>query len=473
MWWRFKICSATTLAIVLWTMAWSSRSNAQDLATNSVGQLIQQLGSDSYATRTRAMERLQRLGLEAFDELHRAQYHPDIEIEMAARYLVSSLLVSWSKDTDPPEVREALHEYGAQDETERSSRIEMLAEFKDRAGLSALARLTRFETSMRLSRDAALAILEQPMVEDEEGRRRNADLLLEVLGDNQRDTSQWLRVYAEDLATGEYSDDRWNALIAKQRHDVDAMISQTATRASVLELVRICASRAIDAGLRDEAMRLAREHIDLIEPTTRQLVEACTWAIDHQLHPFVLALREEFGTFFDQQPILLYGAAEAWKVGGNIDKANSLAKMALAIEPLPLTAEQKEKSSPKGYEDAAQAHLDIGSNLRRRGLFEWAELEYRHVIESIEVDAAPSAIVRAELSAMLGELQRHAEVVKVLRPLVERVEKDDKMRQRLNANFYQLNRTQSDLFYHDALADLANGKVDDARPKLLKCFLAV
>ncbi len=122
-----------------------------------VRTLIQDLGDDSYATRIKAMDKLQRMGLEAFDELYLAQFDPDIEIEMAARYLVSSLIVSWSKETDPAEVRAALHEYGAQNETERNSRIELLAEFADRKGLPALVRLVRFETSMRLSRLAALA----------------------------------------------------------------------------------------------------------------------------------------------------------------------------------------------------------------------------------------------------------------------------------------------------------------------------
>lgn len=83
-----------------------------DRAPSEVSRLIERLGSDSYATRMRAKEKLQRLGLEAFDELHNAQFHSDYEIAMAASDLVSSLQVSWSKETDPPEVREALDEYG-------------------------------------------------------------------------------------------------------------------------------------------------------------------------------------------------------------------------------------------------------------------------------------------------------------------------------------------------------------------------
>ena len=122
-----------------------TQSVASDLVDSSseqrtqVSELIEQLGSDSYATRLRARDRLQHMGLEAFDELQAAQNHVDSEISLSARFLVSSLMVSWSKETDPPEVREVLFEYGAHNADDRSARIDMLAEFPDRKGLAALA----------------------------------------------------------------------------------------------------------------------------------------------------------------------------------------------------------------------------------------------------------------------------------------------------------------------------------------------
>lgn len=437
---------------------------------NEVTELIEQLGADSYATRVRAMERLQRIGLEAFDELHLAQFHPDIEIEMTARYLVSSLQVSWSKETDPSEVREALHEYGAQDENERTSRIELLAEFPDRKGLPALVRLTRFETSMRLSRQAALAIMQQPMSEDATIRRRNAKQIQEVLGSNDRQASQWLRVYAEDLAGGEYSAEHWRQLIAVQRDQVDTSSNHAATRESVLELVQICATRAAASEQRAAALQLANENIDLIEPTTRHLVDACTWAIDHQLHPFVLELRKHHRRMFNEQPVLLYGAAEAKKVAGDVDQANRLAEAALRIRPLPLTEQARAKMSPRELEDTAQAHHEIGMSLRERGLFHWAEREFRQIIDGLEIDSHPSATVRADLAEMLGELQRHEEVVAVLQPLIERVDNDDKLKQQLNLIFFRYNRFRSEAAYHDALAKIKAGNLDLARPLLRQAF---
>ncbi len=459
------------LTLSTWMGGNPAQANDTKAKQSDVGRLIEQLGDDSYATRVRAKETLQRMGLEAFDELHLAQFHADNEISMSARFLVSSLLVSWSKESDPPEVREALMEYGAQDESERGSRIDMLAEFPSRKGLAALVRLARFETSLRLSRRAALALMQQPMDNDPANRRRNSEQVIEILGDNERQAADWLRVYAEDLASGDYSADRWRQLIHEQREDIDSASTQQSSRPSVLELVRVCATRAADADQVDEALQLAIDNIDLVAPTTRHLVEACSWAIDNNLHPFVLELREQHARMFDKQPILLYGAAEAKKVAGDDAQADRLAEQASMIRPLPKDEAERAKMQPKEIEETAHAHREIGKKLEERGLFHWAEREFRQIIESMEIDAQPAATARADLAQMLGELQRHDDVVKVLEPLTERLEKDGKLKQQLNTlMMFRYNRIRSDVDYHTALSLIKQGKPDEAKPLLVRAF---
>lgn len=448
--------------------AWGSEESGEQ---SEVSLLIDQLGDSSYATRIRAREKLQRMGLEAFDELHLAQFDPDNEIAMSARFLVSSLSVRWSKESDPPEVRETLMEYGSKNEAQRSSRIDMLAEFPSRKGLGALVRLARFETSLRLSRRAALALMQQPMSSDEKTRKRNAELVLKTLEGNDRQASEWLRVYAEDLSSGSYSVDRWRQLIADQRYAIDSAATQQSSRPSVLELVRVCATRAAAASKVDEALRLANENIDLIAPTTRQLIDACSWAIDNRLHPFVLELRKQHTRMFDKQPILLYGAAEAKKVLGE-PGADALAQQALQIRPLPKDEAEKAKMQPKEVEETAQAHREIGMKLQERGLFHWAEKEFRQVIDSMEINALPSASARTALAEMLANLQRHEEVVEVLKPLTERVDNDDKFKQQLNMLNFFYSRVRSDLDYHTALAWIEKGKLEEAKPKLIQAFQA-
>ena len=158
---------------------------------------------------------------------------------------------------------------------------------------------------------AALELMKQSMVAVPEARKRMSDKIIRGLGDSDRPPSDWLRVYAKDLDAGEYSVDAWNSLIDVQREKIDTESAHPATRQSVLELVQICASRSSDLGDRDEAIRLATEHLDLIQPTSSNLIDAATWAVDHELFPVVLSLREQFQRMFDDKPVLLYAAAEA------------------------------------------------------------------------------------------------------------------------------------------------------------------
>jgi tetratricopeptide (TPR) repeat protein len=471
------------IALSLWSLFLTERA-AADVSPPSpaaVADLIEQLGSDSYATRIRAKEQLQRIGLEAFDQLHLAQFHPDSEIAITARFLVSSLLVSWSKESDPPEVRDTLLEYGALGESERSSRIDRLAEFPNRVGLPALVRVANYERSLRLGRRAAIALMQQPLETDTAARQRSSEQILANLADNDRQTTDWLRAYAEDLASGGYSSERWRRLIADQRQAVDTAATQQASRASVLELVQVCASRAALAGLKDEAIALATEHLDLIPPTSRGLIDASSWAIDHGLHPFVLELRRQHSRMFDKQAILLYGAAEAEKVSGDEAQADRLAMQASQINPLPNSgpegaapqgaAPQGGAQQPKEVEEAAKAHREIANLLVERGLFHWAEREFRLIIDSLDLESLPSVWARSDLAQLLGELERHRDVVDLLRPLIDRLERDAKLKQQLLAmTMFSYSQIRSSADYHQAMDLIQTGKLDEARSLLVSAF---
>ena len=460
------------VAILLYASILSTSGLAQEKSGKvpSVSQLIKQLASESYATRSRARDRLRRLGLEAFDELEVASKSEDIEIAASARYLISSLLVSWSKESDPAEVRDALNEYGAQDASERASRIQLLAELSDRKGLAALVRLARFETLPGLRRKAALLLMQQTMSESKEVRQRHAQTILDQMSDSERQASQWLKAYADDLLSGDYSAERWDELVTAQRRQIDAVTDQTATRESVLELVRVCAQRAAQHGHRDEALRLATENLDLIPPTTRDLVNGSSWAIDNRLHEFVLTLREKHRRMFDQHAMLLYTSAEARKMTGDVDGAEELAAQAIRIRPFPETEEEKEKLSTIALEEIAQAHRGVGLDLQAKGLFQWAEREYRLIIEELEITQTASTSARSHLADMLAELERHEEVIEVLEPLIERAENDNAFNNRMKFNLYSIEFFRSQVEHHRGLMLLEKGKADEAKQYLLKAF---
>lgn len=434
---------------------------------SDVGHWIEKLGHANYATRVRAREELQRMGLQAFDALYAAQFHADSEIAMASRHLVSSLLVSWSTDTDPEPVRNALDEYGAQTETERQNRMDRLAELPNRQGLAALCRLARFETSLRLSSEAALAVMRAPIASDAETRLREAEIIRGVIGPNNRRAADWLRAYAEDLATGGYSVQSWRQLIRQQRQAMDDGSDPNTNRPAVLELVQVCASRAVAAGLREEAIELSIEHLDLIPPRAREVIDACSWAIDNQLHSIVLELQKRHADLFARQPILLYGAAEALLAREDQRGAQQLADQALAVDPLPkVDSAESEQLSPKVIEDIAQRHREVGRELESRGLFRWAEREYRHIIDSSAIDAPIAAIARSQLASMLAELDRHEDCVAVLEPMVQRAEADQQYARRLNSSQIIVSRLKSTVLFQQGLAEAKRQDFSAARESL-------
>ncbi|WP_052031667.1 tetratricopeptide repeat protein [Novipirellula maiorica] len=447
-----------------------SQTSQTGSSESAVNRLIEQLGSETYATRVRARESLARLGLQAFDELHLAQYHPDNEIAMTARHLVSSLLVSWSKPSDSDEVRDILHEYGAQSVDERRSRIVRLSELPERAGLQALVRLTRFETSLDLSRVAALAIMQQDASDVVDRRKQNAQQIREGLGHSERAAATWLMAYAGDLQQGTYDAERWSEIVGKQRRQLDTASNQQTTRDSVLELVRVCVRHAWLSDKFDDALALATANLDLIPPTTRDLTEACRWAIENGLHPIVIELQKRHLQMFDAQPMLLYSAAEAIKAEGDPGRAQLLADQAMEIRPFPNDAAELEAISPNELEEIAQTHREIAQELQKRGLYEWAEREYRGIIDHLEMDASPSVSARDLLATMLADLERHQDVVDLLTPLIDRIESDDQLKNRLNALRFSYDEMRSNILWHSGLLKVQQGDVEAAKPLLVKAF---
>ncbi len=447
-----RVCLATTL-VLLFPAGGRAEESDRENSTSAVatvrstdqiiGELIEKLGSDSYATRVRAREQLQAYGLEAFDALREAQNHDDSEVLAAARYLIKSLHVSWSKETDPKEVREILSEYGAQGEAERLGRIEMLGRLPEQIGLEALARLARFEQSEPLSRRAAILVLGHALPPEKAQRARLAEQMERVIGENQRDASVWLVAYAKDLREGRYSAERWQQLVRRQRDRVDVGAGAEVTSDSVMQLIRVLASRALEEGAEREALALVMENNDLIAANTRDLAEHAAWAIRQELYPVVVTLFEQHQHAFTQNAELLYSAAQAFDELGQAEKAEQLAVDALHINPLPKMLADAESGNapdqadgePKDndggteltehqLEEIAQSHRRVAMLLSQRGRFDWAEREALAVIDHCDIETAIGAGMRQTLAMMYAEQLRHVDAADLLEPMIDRAKKD-------------------------------------------------
>ena len=447
-------------------------------------RLVEALGSDSYATRMQARVKLQRMGLEAIDELRRATNDLDSEISLTAKAIVASYSIVWFTEDDPDVVYDALEGYGAESIPERQARISMLAEFPDRIGLPALVRIARFESSTDLSRRATMEIMGQAVDKDPAKRKANAALIKKGLGLSTRQATEWLQVYANDLASGEYSADEWRSLVRKQRDAVDSLSSEEITRESILSLVRICAVQAASSGNEEEALRLATENLDLIPATTNDLIEACTWATDNQLYPLVFGLYAQPRPMFDRSAILLYGYAFALQGKGDEEQAVRVAEDAFRSSPLAQSEDVIKAMQPRELEEIAKLRREIAVSLRARGMFQWAEREYAHVIDAVPIVDRNSVLCRSDLSIMFGELDRHQDVVDLLGPLIDRMEKDDEFKAKLMADQNIAGFIKgwgSRVEYHKALLDIkkhAVGDADDdsflekARQRMMAAYIA-
>src|SRR5690606_33812344 len=216
----------------------------------------------------------------------------------------------------------------------------------------------------------------------------------------------------------------WKSLVLQQRQAVEHGGDSLTTRPAVLELIRVCATRAVAAGMREEALALVSAHLDLVPPRSLEVLDACSWAIDNGMHDLVLQLRERNPELFARQPILLYGAAEALlATGAGEQAADALAAQAAAVDPVPPEgSEQATRMSPKALEELAYRHREIGRELESHGLFRWAEREYRHIIDTMPIDTLIAAAARTQLAMIFGDLLRYQEGYETLQPLIKRAE---------------------------------------------------
>lgn len=375
-----------------------------------IQELIQQLGSSQYATRQRAKTELKRLRLEAFDALNEATTHDDIEIALSARYLVRSMQVNWWTDEDTPEVKRLLRGYGGRQEEERRNLMEQLARLGRDASFRPLCRLVRYEASERLSKRAALLMLGLELPPAESERKQFASDLLALAGKSKRTAADWLRGYAELLVDAPGCRQHWAQLIAKEQAQLAENPDET-SRGLTRELLNWYADQLSLMGQREESLAIMRETIELLSAKEQELVEAADWFRQRESWPIIVELAERFPDTFQRSPMLQYRLAFAYRALNDESKANEAAKIAL-----------------ENVEVEPQYHLEMAENLQQDGLFEWAELEYRHVVAAMDEEPAEAVRAALYLSELLHDLGRESAAGEVLKSLVETIEAKDEVR---------------------------------------------
>ena len=379
-----------------------------------VARLIALLGDEEFATREKAQAELEQMGLSAFDALHEAQSHDDIEIALRARYLVRSMRVTWWRNDDPPEVREILKDYGDQLTAQRKSLMERLAQLPDSAGVDALCRLVRFENDRKLSKEAALLVMTHPAPQDPARVQELAAEIRDAIGLSKRPAASWVKLYADTLTDPEQRLDDWDQLVEREI-DVFTQFPERSDAEIVCNLLRWQSEQLREAGREEESLDALRRTFDMLTGSREQLLDSVNWLIDRQLWTLVEELAERFRDRFEQSPQLLYRLAEASRAQGDDEKASQIAARALA-----LNAEEP------------RSHIEVAVSLRDRGLIDWAENEFRHVISLGPAGSPTVLFAQSALSEMLHDQGRSLAAAEVLEGAIEAIDKDPAILERYN-----------------------------------------
>ena len=416
--------SLFVLAIGIWLVVQPTLARAENNTTGEeeklaarISQLIEQLGSTQFEQRERAQAELQNLGLIAFDALHAAQDHDDIEIALRVRAIVQKLQVDWSREDDSVEVKRILKTYAEKDDTGRRSAMELLAQLKSGAGIPALCRLARFETRKGLPEVAALKVMNIEVQVPEE-RARISGLLRKAIGSSHRVAANWLRAYADTLEDPKGSLATWDQLVQEELQRLGEHPDEARQKQIALELLYWNSQLLLDNGEDERARALLTRSFDFIDGTREELIQAADWLIGQESWHVVTLLSSRFAGEFDKHGELLYRLAESQRKLNKTDEANQTAAKALALAP-----------------ENRQQHNTTAMYLQKRGLLDWAKKEYLLVMEIGPIGSFVDVYARLLLSEMLHDHGDDTEAADVLAPLVAAMDKDPKVEESIRKDF--------------------------------------
>lgn len=366
-----------------------------------VAALIEQLGDNDFAVRERAQSRLNRMGLEAFDALVAAQYHPNIELRLRAKFLVRGMAVRWFDETDPPEVARILKSYGEQPEEERRSRIDRLGNMEDLPSLTALCRLARYEVDPILSKHAAILILHRPEPKTPEKLRQTIATVEQGWGAGKRPASLWMQTYVRTLRDPARTVADWQATVDKEQ---ELLANQPAlTNRQVVRDLSRWQIKLLQQLHRDtEAIALMRQSIELLDGDPPQVTESVDWLVHRGAWQVVLDVGDRYPHIIADDALLLYLRAKAFSELAQPAKAAEMARVAIKLR-----------------ESNVEEHLRVASLLGDRGLFDYSELEYREVMKAAAPGSVADFKARFQLSEQLHDLGQELSSAECLKPAVD------------------------------------------------------
>jgi tetratricopeptide (TPR) repeat protein len=352
-----------------------------------INRWVEQLGHSNYFVRQKAQDELARVGFEAFDALTAAAIHDDLEIAARARYLLRLIRVEWTVESDSAEVKRLLADYEKQSPEGRFVKMKALAAAP--GGMAALCRLVRFEQSVLLSKHAAIEILtHSPAIEPPS--ERLAALLRGGLSNSRQPASRWLLTYLRFRDDPVKALAAWKGLIEAEQAVLQRAPNQTDIQV-IAALFRFQVNWLEKLNRNEEAVRVVRQLIDLEPGDADTLAELVDWLLEKKAWQAIDDVATRFANRIHSDAKLIYALAEVQAARGNKQRAEEMAEQARKLR------------TGKDEETLAQ-HVDTATYLSKRGLFSWAEREYRDAIAAGSYEQEAVIAAALFLSDMLHDM---------------------------------------------------------------------
>jgi tetratricopeptide (TPR) repeat protein len=449
---------------------------------DAIRRLIEQLGDPSYSKREYARSELERIGYITLDQLQAASFHRDPQIANTARFMVNSNQFAWTSDFDPPRVREILSNFAASENEGKALHIDELARLEREEGIPGLCRLARYEANSALAKRAAIYVLKSPLRAEQslESRKKRIAALME---DGESTACMWILAHAKSLSGFDLK--FWREQLNKEQQLFASR--STETNEFVLTnlgrwIVEQCASQP---ELRAEALSIAQSLVDqmglanvnALDDKSTKSIEFAQWVLGAKLHEAVRYQHSKLRyRVVLREPILSYYLAESYLQANDAETAEKIAKNALA--GIPSTADGEEWKEPTdekndplrsrlegaiGYRNQSSKEKKriIAQKLADRGLFAWAEAEYK--LAADDDLTLESTLIRSLLLAELQHSQdRFADARDTLSKFQNRYENERMFREQVNAMPVLTSRVLSQYHLYAGDAAQQTGQSDEA-----------
>jgi tetratricopeptide (TPR) repeat protein len=452
---RIGVASAACLlALLAGAASQASDEPAGATSEQHIARLIDQLGDSQFAVRQRAQQDLVKLGFDAFDALVEAENSDDPEVAMQAQYLVRRIRAQWTRDTDPRPIRQIFEDYEILSDDRRLERIKRLAALDGDEGLPWLCRLVRFEKSSALSKQAALAIMEDEP-SDEAAWNRRSETIHKELARARRPAARWLDIYLQARSDPAGALDKWSQLADAERRTLEQHPQETHG-----QIVQALLRRKIDLldrlGRADQTGEVMRQMVLCERGDSASLTELLDWLVGRKAWDVVDLVAERFSASFEVDAVLMYTLCEARLAQGDRQRAEETAARALAING-----------------DSQQEHALLAERLGNGGLPTWADREWRQVITVGPAGTQFDIFARDFLANTLHDRGLDGEAGELIRQLFDEAEKDPAVMQRVRTSQQQdanVNLLRSNMTFYFACQAAAEGDAARQRELLEKAL---